>query len=132
MSRDLYDYECSNCKYSFSSPVCVVGVGQCKKCGRDSLYLKPQSTGVNIEKVEHKDILEVLSKFSTEELIEALTLKVDVQITRTDEEAYKVSMDLMKVKKHVLVINNCNPQLVERRRRALDADTLWFAGGCRD
>ncbi|WP_235676328.1 hypothetical protein [Bacillus mycoides] len=132
MSRDLYNYECSNCKYSFSSPVCVDGVVPCCKCKHNSLYMLPQSNGVYTEKVERKDVLEVLSKFSTEELIEALTLKENVQITETDEDTYKVSMDLMKVKKHVLVINNCNPQLVERRRRALDADMVWFAGGCRD
>ncbi|MDM5258867.1 hypothetical protein [Bacillus toyonensis] len=132
MGRDLYDYECSNCKYTFSSPVCVDDVVPCCKCKHDSLRMISQSNGVCLEKVEHKDILEILSKFSTEELIEALTLKEDVQITKTGEDAYKVSMDLMKVKKHVLVINNCNPQLVERRRRALDADMVWFAGGCRD
>jgi len=75
---------------------------------------------------------EVLSKFSTEELVEALKLKEDVQIADTSEDTYKVSMDLMKVKKHVLVINNCNPQLVEHRRRVLDAEMIRFAGSCCD
>ncbi|RAN74624.1 hypothetical protein B5P42_27505 [Bacillus sp. SRB_331] len=90
--------------------------------------MQPQSNGVCIEKVEQKDVLGVLSKFSTEELIEALNLKEDVQVHNTTEDTYKVSMDLMEVKKHVLVINNCNPQLVEHRRRALDADMIRFAG----
>ncbi|QWG81202.1 MULTISPECIES: hypothetical protein [Bacillus cereus group] len=59
---------------------------------------------------------EVLSKFSTKELIEALKLKEDVQITETGEDAYKISLDLLKVKKHVLVINNCNPKLIEHAK----------------
>ncbi|EOQ06897.1 hypothetical protein [Bacillus cereus] len=130
MSRELYNYECRNCMYSFKSPVCVDGIGQCKKCGHDSVYLNVQSTGVHVEKVEHKDVLEVLSKFSTEELIKALTLKGDVQVHNTTEDTYKVSMDLMKVKKHVLVINNCDPQVVEQQRRVLDAEMIRFAGGC--
>ncbi|MCZ6944482.1 hypothetical protein EJ131_29245 [Bacillus mycoides] len=88
----------------------------------------PQSNGVCLEKVEHKDILEVLSKFSTEELIEALTIKEDVQVHNTTEDTYKVSMNLMEVKRHVLVINNCNPQLVEHRRKVLDAEMIGFAG----
>lgn len=132
MARDLYKYECHNCKNSFRACVFMDGVGQCMRCGHDSVYTKPQSTGVHMEKVEHKDVLEVLSKFSTDELIEALNLKEDVQITETNEDTYKVSMDLMKVKKHVLVINNCNPQLVEHRRKALKADMIRFAGGYRD
>lgn len=132
MARDLYNYECSNCKYSFKSPVCVDGVGKCKKCGHDSLYMKSQSTGVHIEKVERKDVLEVLSKFSTEELIGALVTKEDVQVHSTTEDTYKVSMDLMKVKKHVLVINNCDPQIVEQQRRVWDAEMIRFAGGCCD
>ncbi|PES79063.1 hypothetical protein CN327_09670 [Bacillus cereus] len=63
---------------------------------------------------------EVLSKLSTKELIEALKLKEDVQITETGENAYKLSIDLLKVKKHVLVINNCNPKLIEHQSRVLE------------
>ncbi|PDZ49177.1 hypothetical protein CON07_23385 [Bacillus sp. AFS094611] len=91
-----------------------------------------QSDGVYLEKVEHEDAVEVLSKFSTEELVEALKLKEDVQAHETTEDTYKVSMDLMKVKKHVLIINNCNPQVVEQRRRVLDAELIRFAGSCGD
>ncbi|HDR7455161.1 TPA: hypothetical protein QCX53_005315 [Bacillus cereus] len=90
------------------------------KCRYDSVYLKLQSTGVYEERVEHKNLLQVLSKFSTKEVIQALKCKEDMQITDTNKDTYKVSMNLMEVKKHVLVINNCNPQLVEHRR---------FAGG---
>lgn len=57
-----------------------------------------------------------LPKFSTKELIESLKLKEDVQITETGEDAYKVSLDLLKVKKHVLVINNCNPKIIEHAK----------------
>lgn len=110
--------------------MCVDGVGQCMKCGHGSVYLRSQLTGVRMEKVENKDVLEVLSKFSTKELIEALKLKEDVQIAETKEDTYMVSMDLMEVKKHVLVINNCDPQVVEQRRRVFDAEMIRFAGSC--
>lgn len=132
MSRVSYNYECSNCKYSFSSPVCVDGVGQCKKCGHDSLYMKSQSTGVRIEKVERKDVLEVLSKFSTEELIEALRLKEDVQANDTTEETCAVKYDLTKVKKYCLLINNCDVELVQRNLRLQEAQRYLHAGGCCD
>ncbi|WP_260985599.1 hypothetical protein [Bacillus thuringiensis] len=132
MARDLYNYACSNCKYSFSSFVCVVDVVPCSKCKVGSLHMLPQSDGVYSEKVEHKDVVEVLSKFSSEELIEALKLKEDMQIADTTEDAYKLSLNLMEVKKHVLVINNCNPQLVERRRRDLEVAMSYFAGSCGD
>lgn len=79
---------------------------------------------------KNKDESELLSTFSTEELVEALKLKEDVQIAETTEDAYKISLDLMKVNKHVLVINNCNPQLVERNRRIMEAERLFYAGGC--
>ncbi len=130
MSRNLYNYECHNCKNSFRAHVCVDGVGQCMKRGHGSVYLRSQLTGVRMEKIEHKDVLEVLSKFSTKELIEALKLKEDVQIAETNEDTYTVCMDLMEVKKHVLVINNCNPQVVEQQRRVLDAEMIRFAGCC--
>lgn len=132
MSEAFYIYECHICGHVFSTKVLVNGVGQCMKCRNDSVYLKPQSTGVHMEKVEHKDVLEVLSKFSTKELIEALKLKEDIQVAETNEDTYKVSMDLMDVKKHVLVINNCNPQLVEHRRRVMEAEMIQFAGRCCD
>jgi predicted Rdx family selenoprotein len=131
MSEAFYIYECHNCNHVFSAKVLVEDVGQCMKCRHDSVYLKPQSTGVYEERVERKDVLEVLSKFSTKELIEALKLKEDVQIADTSEDTYKISMDLMEVKKHVLVINNCDPQLVEHQRRALEANMIWFASGCK-
>lgn len=50
------------------------------------------------ERVEHKDLLRVQSKFSTKELIQALKLKEDMQITATNEDTYKVSTNLMGVK----------------------------------
>ncbi|HDR7590431.1 hypothetical protein BW899_11100 [Bacillus mycoides] len=84
--------------------------------------------GMHAERVEGKEVLEVLSKFSSEELIEALKQKEDVKIADTNEDTYKISMDLMKVKKHVLVINNCNPDLVGHRRKMLEAEMIWFAG----
>ncbi|WP_459503105.1 hypothetical protein [Bacillus sp. C1] len=94
--------------------------------------MKPQSNGVYIEKVEHKDVLEVLSKFSTKELIEALKLKEDVQFVTTSDDDHGLSMDLLKVKKHVLVMNNCKPHLVEHRRGIMEAEMIRFSGGCND
>ncbi|HDR7685308.1 TPA: hypothetical protein QCX85_000652 [Bacillus toyonensis] len=92
-----------------------------------------QSNGVCIEKVEHKDVLEVLTKFSTEELIEALKQKEDVQFHNTIEDTYKISMNLMMVKRHVfLFINNCNPQVVEHSSRVLNAEMIRFGVGCND
>ncbi|PEV76354.1 hypothetical protein [Bacillus cereus] len=82
--------------------------------------------GVYKEKVSPEDVLKVLSKFSTEELTEALKLKEDIQIVDTDEDVYMVSMDLFKVKKHVLLINNCNKELVERQRKLLDIETEFW------
>ncbi|WIG29978.1 hypothetical protein [Bacillus toyonensis] len=128
MSKEFYIYECYYCNHVFSATVFVENVGQCMKCRHDSVYLKPQSTGVHIKKLERKEVVEVPSKFSTEGLIEALKLKEDVQIADTSEDTYKVSMDLIEVKTHVLVINNCNPQLVEHRRRTFEADMIRFAG----
>lgn len=128
MSRVSYNYECSNCKYSFKSPVCVDGVGLCKKCGHESLYMKSQSTGVHIEKVEHKDVLEVLSKFSTEELIEALKQKEDVQAHDTTEETHGIRFDLTKTKKHILVVNNCDVELVRHRFRLMEEERIFWAG----
>ncbi len=77
---------------------------------------------------EEASVGKVLSKLSTEELIEVLKLKEDVQIVDTSEAVYEVRLDLMKVKKHVLVVNNCNPQLVEHRRKAMEAEMNYFAG----
>ncbi|PEU21547.1 hypothetical protein CN526_26585 [Bacillus wiedmannii] len=85
---------------------------------------RPTSNGIQEEKINHKDVLEVLSKFSTKELIEALELREDVQVVDTDENVYKVSMDLFKVKKHVLLINNCNTELVERQRELFKREYL--------
>ncbi|WP_243523685.1 hypothetical protein [Bacillus pseudomycoides] len=85
--------------------------------------------GVRQDKIGFKDVLEVLSKFSTKELIEALKLKEDVQIADTSEDTYKVSMDLLQVKKHVLVINNCKPHLVEHCKRVMEAEMIRFVGG---
>ncbi|WP_259417650.1 hypothetical protein [Bacillus toyonensis] len=129
MDRDLYNYECHNCKYTFSSKVHVDTVVQCLRCKDASVCLKPQFNGVCLEKLENKNVVGVLSKFSTEELIEALNQKEDVQVYNTTEDTYKVSMNLMEVKKHVLVISNCKPQLVEHRRRVVDAEIIQFADG---
>lgn len=80
--------------------------------------------GVYKEKVSPEDVLKVLSKFSTEELTEALKLKEDIQIVDTSSSVYMVSMDLFKVKKHVLLINNCNKELVERQRELFKHEYL--------
>lgn len=93
--------------------------------GSISTYRRPTSNGIQEEKVEHKDAIELLSKFSTKELIEALELREDVQVVDTDEDVYKVSMDLFIVKKHVLLINNCNKELVERQRELSDTKTKF-------
>ncbi|WP_242300274.1 hypothetical protein [Bacillus cereus group sp. BfR-BA-01448] len=89
---------------------------------------KLEEENAKIIQYNHPIVEEALSSFSTEELIEALKLKEDVQVTDTSEDVYRISMDLMKVKKHVLVINNYNPSVVEQRRREMDR----FAGGCCD
>ncbi|PFL23316.1 hypothetical protein COJ07_06560 [Bacillus cereus] len=82
--------------------------------------------------VEDGSFGKVLSKLSTEELIEVLKLKEDVQVIDTSEDIYEVRLDLMEVKKHVVVTNNCNHQLVERQRRALQSEMNYFTGVCRD
>ncbi|PFL18904.1 hypothetical protein COJ07_17720 [Bacillus cereus] len=46
----------------------------------------PQSNGICLETVEYKEVLEILSKFSTEELIEALKQKEDVQAHETTDD----------------------------------------------
>jgi len=132
MSEEFYIYECHNCSHVFSSKVLVNGVGQCMKCRHDSVYLKPQSTGVQIEKVEQKDVVEVLSRFSTKELIEALKQKEDVQIADTSEDTWRVQYDLTKVKKYCLLINNCDVELVQGIWRLQEAERQIYAGGCCD
>lgn len=88
---------------------------------------KEQEEMITEHRGESKDVVEVLSKFSARELIEALKQKEDVQISTTHEDTYRVEMDLTKVKKYVVVINNCNPHLVERHRMLLEADR--YLGG---
>lgn len=76
------------------------------------------------DKIERDEVLAVLSKFKTKELIEALKLKEDVQICTASEDAFGLHLDLLKVKKYVLVMNNCNPQLVGYRKRLMEARRL--------
>ncbi|WP_235674888.1 hypothetical protein [Bacillus mycoides] len=132
MSKELTYYECRSCGHSFGANVFVGDGAKCLQCKSIGVFPKRKSNGIREEKIEHKDVLEVLSKFLAEELIEALRLKEDVQIVTTSDDTHSLSMDLLKVKKHVLVINNCNPQLVEHRRRMMEADMIRFAGGCSD
>ncbi|EJQ36738.1 hypothetical protein IEC_03069 [Bacillus toyonensis] len=90
--------------------------------------------GVYEQKAEFKSVIELLSKFSTEELIEALKLKQDVQINDTTEETWAIKYDLTKVKKYCLLINNCNPAYIESYKRSLEFDQRMleriYDGGC--
>ncbi|MGE6501855.1 hypothetical protein ACQKF0_16185 [Bacillus wiedmannii] len=88
--------------------------------------------GTLVEKIVHKDAVEVLSKFSTKELIEALKLKEDVQITDTSQDVYRVQYDLAKTKKYCLLINNCDVELVQGILRLQEAERQLYAGGCCD
>jgi len=88
--------------------------------------------GTLVEKIVHKDAVEVLSKFSTKELIEALKLKEDVQITDTSQDVYRVQYDLTKTKKYCLLINNCDVELVQGILRLQEAERQLYAGGCCD
>ncbi|ACJ81405.1 MULTISPECIES: hypothetical protein [Bacillus] len=88
--------------------------------------------GTLVEKIVHKDAVEVLSKFSTKELIEALKLKEDVQITDTSEDVYRVQYDLTKAKKYCLLINNCDVESVQGILRLQEAERQLYAGGCCD
>ncbi|MED1093920.1 hypothetical protein [Bacillus paramycoides] len=128
MNEEVFEYDCRNCGHTVRSKYVMDGA-RCSECKSLSIHQRLTSNGIREDKIEHKDVLTALSKFSTKELVEALKLKEDVQIADTNEDTYKVSMDLMKVKKHVLVINNCNPQLVEPQRRVLEADMIRFADG---
>ncbi|MGH0669290.1 hypothetical protein [Bacillus paranthracis] len=87
--------------------------------------------GVYEAKVESQSVIEILSKFSTEELVEALRLKEDVQANDTTEETCAVKYDLTKVKKYCLLINNCDVELVQRKRLQ-EAQRYLYAGGCCD
>ncbi|MEC2945786.1 hypothetical protein V2151_28280 [Bacillus cereus] len=85
--------------------------------------------GVCVEKIVHKDVVEVLSKFSTKELIEALKLKEDVQIADTTKDTWRIQYDLTKVKKYCLLINNCDVELVQHILRLQEAERQLHAGG---
>ncbi|PFC53258.1 hypothetical protein CN297_09405 [Bacillus cereus] len=87
--------------------------------------------GTLVEKIVHKDAVEVLSKFSTKELIEALKLKEDVQVTDTSQDVYRVQYDLTKTKKYCLLINNCDVELVQGILRLQEAERQLYAGGCK-
>lgn len=84
--------------------------------------------GIYEEKVEGKSVTELLSKFSTEELIEALKQKEDVQSHDTNEEIYGIRFDLTKTKKHILVVNNCDVKLVEHRLGMIKEEQAFWAG----
>ncbi|MDC2863854.1 hypothetical protein [Bacillus sp. BP-3] len=90
--------------------------------------------GVYEEKAETKSVIELLSKFSTDELIEALKLKKDVQVNDTTEETWRIQYDLTKVKRYCLLINNCNPAYIESYKRSLEVDQRMlkriYAGDC--
>ncbi|MCU5039311.1 hypothetical protein FC702_32085 [Bacillus cereus] len=88
--------------------------------------------GVYEQKSESKSVTELLSKFSTEELIEALKLKRDVQINHTTEATWAIKYDLTKVKKYCLLINNCNPAYIESYKRILEVEQHLYSGGCCD
>ncbi|NWK69746.1 hypothetical protein HWX41_11810 [Bacillus paramycoides] len=88
--------------------------------------------GVYEQKAESKSVTELLSKFSTEELIEALKLKQDVQVKDTTEETWAIKYDLTKVNKYCLLINNCNPAYIESYKRILEVEQRIYAGGCCD
>ncbi|WP_257147133.1 hypothetical protein [Bacillus thuringiensis] len=124
MSEELIKYDCRNCGHWVVTKLRVEGEAKCKECGSVPMDQRPTSNGIQEEKVELKDTIELLSKFSTKELIEALEVREDVQVVDTDEDVYKVSMDLFKVKKHVLLINNCNAELVERQRELFKREYL--------
>ncbi|MEK4501174.1 hypothetical protein [Bacillus sp. FSL R12-0069] len=126
MSEQLIRYDFRNCGHWVVTKLRVEDGAKCKECGSIPMEQRPISNGIHEEKVELKDAIELLSKFSTKELIEALELREDVQVVDTDVDVYKVSMDLFKVKKHVLVINNCNKELVERQRELLDIETKFW------
>lgn len=57
-----------------------------------------------------------LSSFSTSDLIEALRIREDVHVPKTDEEVYRIEIDLFEAKKYTIVENNCDVELVKRRR----------------
>lgn len=84
--------------------------------------------GVYEKKVEFKCAIELLSKFSTEEMIEALKLKYDVQVNNTTEQTWSIKYNLTKVKKNCLLINNCNPTYIESYKRVLEAECHLFIG----
>ncbi|HFK1722004.1 hypothetical protein CN300_19800 [Bacillus thuringiensis] len=88
--------------------------------------------GVYEQKAESKSVIELLSKFSTVELIEALKVKQDVQVNDTTEETWAIKYDLTKVKKYCLLINNCNPAYIESYKRILEVEQRIYAGGCCD
>ncbi|MEN1934209.1 hypothetical protein AAIE21_01070 [Paenibacillus sp. 102] len=77
--------------------------------------------GVYEEKAEFKSVIELLSKFPTEELIEALKLKEDVQVNNTTKETWRIQYDLTKAKKYCLLINNCDVNYIESYKRYLEA-----------
>ncbi|WP_257131212.1 hypothetical protein [Bacillus toyonensis] len=86
--------------------------------------------GVYEQKAELKSVTELLSKFSTEELIEALKLKQDVQVNEMTEATWSVKYDLTKVKKYCLLINNCNPAYIESYRKILEVEQHLDSGSC--
>ncbi|MGR5996702.1 hypothetical protein ACT7DF_07300 [Bacillus cereus] len=88
--------------------------------------------GVYEQKAESKSVTELLAKFSTEDLIEALKLKQDVQINHTTEETWAIKYDLTKVKKYCLLINNCNPAYIESYKKILEVEQRLYSGGCCD
>ncbi|MGM1444887.1 hypothetical protein ACS2BO_13275 [Bacillus cereus group sp. BceL305] len=88
--------------------------------------------GVYEQKAESKSVIELLSKFSTEELIEALKQKEDVQYRDTTKDTWRVQYDLTKVKKYCLLINNCDVELVQGILRLREAERQLYAGSCCD
>ncbi|PGV06882.1 hypothetical protein COD81_15435 [Bacillus cereus] len=57
-----------------------------------------------------------LSSFSTSDLIEALRIREDVHVPKTDEGIYRIEIDLFEAKKYTIVENNCDVELVKRQR----------------
>lgn len=126
MSEELIKYDCRNCGHWVVTKLRVEGGAKCKECGSVPMDQRLISNGIQEEKVEHKDVLEVLSKFTTEELIEALKQKEDVQINNTTKETWAIKYDLTKVKKYCLLINNCDVNYIESCKRYLEAEQLFW------
>ncbi|MED0983033.1 hypothetical protein P4T48_27025 [Bacillus paramycoides] len=85
-------------------------------------------SGIHERKIDNAKVLDILSKFTTEELIEALRIKDDVHVVDTSEDTFKVEMDLFKAEKYNFVISNCNKELVDSRRKLMELEMDFWNG----